>query len=123
MIRGTVTEHLEATIPIALRAADGQTVSTIAVIDTGFNGHLALPPEMIARLGFEPIGHLSALLGDGRRALLAVYEATVVWGGEDRAVEALRSEARALVGMSLLRGSNVTITVQVGGSVLVEQGD
>jgi len=120
MIQGVVTAQLQATIPVALRAADGRAVSMTAVIDTGFNGHLALPPEMIEELVLEPIGYLPALLGDGRQVQLAAYIATVVWDGEDRALEALRSDAGTLVGMSLLHGSNVAIAVRAGGLVSVE---
>lgn len=106
-----------------LRAADGQTVEATAVIDTGFNGNVALPSETIERLDLEPIGHLQALLGDGRQVQLAVYDATVLWHGEDRDVEAVSSEAGTLVGMALLKGSTVAITVRAGGSVTVERVD
>ena len=123
MIRGSVNQQLEATIPIVLRAADGAAVEATAIIDTGFNGNLALPLELIERLELEPIGHLSALVGDGRQVQLSVYEATVVWHGADRDVEALCSQAGTLVGTTLLQGSSVAITVRAGGPVTVDQVD
>lgn len=119
MIRGAVTDRLEATIPIHLRAADNRLVEVQAVIDTGFNGHVALPASIIERLALEPLGQLPALLGDGRRVVLAVYDATVVWEGAEREVEALHSDAGALVGMALLHGSELRIGVRPGGPVSV----
>ena len=119
MIRGAVTDRLEATIPIHMRAADNRLVEVQAVIDTGFNGHVALPASIIERLALEPLGQLPALLGDGRRVVLAVYDATVVWEGAEREVEALHSDAGALVGMALLHGSELRIGVRPGGPVSV----
>jgi clan AA aspartic protease len=119
VIRGAVTDRLEATIPIHLRAADNRLVEVQAVIDTGFNGHVALPASIIERLALEPLGQLPALLGDGRRVVLAVYDATVVWEGAEREVEALHSDAGALVGMALLHGSELRIGVRPGGPVSV----
>ena len=108
MIRGAVTDRLEATIPIHLRAADNRLL-----------GHFALPASIIERLALEPLGQLPALLGDGRRVVLAVYDATVVWEGAEREVEALHSDAGALVGMALLHGSELRIGVRPGGPVSV----
>ncbi len=114
-----VTDRLEATLTITLRAADDQPVEVRAVVDTGFNGHVALPAAIIERLALEPLGQLPALLGDGRRVVLAVYDATVMWEGVEREVEALHSDAGALVGMSLLRDSELRIVVRPGGPVSV----
>jgi predicted aspartyl protease len=53
MIIGVVNAHTEATIPLPMRAADGREQEIEAILDTGFNGSLTLPPTMIASLGLQ----------------------------------------------------------------------
>ncbi len=47
MIEGFVNANLEAVITIPLRGPTGQTREIDAVIDTGFNGYLTLPPMAV----------------------------------------------------------------------------
>ena len=51
MIDGTVTEDREIVIPLEVLAADASAVSIHAVVDTGFNGFLTLPSQIINALG------------------------------------------------------------------------
>ena len=51
MIEGFVNANLEAVVAIPLQGPAGQTQEVDAVIDTGFNGYLTLPPTMVADLG------------------------------------------------------------------------
>ena len=51
MIRGEVSADWEATIRLKVLGPSGQEEDVEAVIDTGFNGFLTLPPDLIARLG------------------------------------------------------------------------
>ena len=44
MIAGVVNAHAEAIIRLPVRAADGREQDIEAVLDTGFNGSLTLPP-------------------------------------------------------------------------------
>ena len=50
MITGVVNAHREATICLLLQAADGRDQEIEAILDTGFNGSLTLPPSVIAAL-------------------------------------------------------------------------
>jgi len=57
MITGAVTSELEAQIQLAIRGASGREQILDAVIDTGFNGHLTLPPDVVAAFGLPRVGH------------------------------------------------------------------
>ena len=56
MILGVVNAHSEATIRLPVRDAVGHEHEIEAVLDTGFNGSLTLPPALIAALGL-PLAH------------------------------------------------------------------
>jgi predicted aspartyl protease len=51
MITGVVTSFYQATIRLIVRGPTGQAQEIEAVIDTGFDGVLSLPPADIATLG------------------------------------------------------------------------
>ena len=90
------------------------------MIDTGFNGFLTLPAQLINDLGLPFIHITSAQLGDGSEVHLEVFEATVLWDGEARNVNILSAAGGPLVGMSMLSGYRVTVEVEHGGSVVIE---
>ena len=52
MIRGYVNRYLEPVVTIEMEDNQGDLQSFEAIMDTGFNGELALPAQMIAHLGF-----------------------------------------------------------------------
>ena len=53
MLTGTVNDRLEAIVHLTVDDAQGASLDIAAVIDTGFNGFLTLPPATIAQLGLE----------------------------------------------------------------------
>ena len=53
MIIGVVNAQTEAIIRLPVRAADGREQEIEAILDTGFNGSLTLPPAVIASLGLQ----------------------------------------------------------------------
>jgi predicted aspartyl protease len=50
MMTGVVTPNRQAVIELTLRSTGGQVNTVEAVIDTGFNGFLTLPPHLSAIL-------------------------------------------------------------------------
>jgi predicted aspartyl protease len=84
MMQGVVNSRREATFPLVVGNSDGQRQFIDTVIDTGFDGFLPLPAEMIIRLGLPwTISH-RATLGDGSETLFDFYTGTVIWDGQYR---------------------------------------
>ena len=119
MIAGSVNHHLEASLPVDI-IVHGDAIQTVAtVVDTGFSGELVLQEDIIRRLGLNPIGRRTFELANGELFDFDTYLATISWHGDRRLARVLQSEGEQLVGMSLLRGSRVTIDVWDGGEVTV----
>jgi len=121
MITGRVTPDREAVIGIEVAGPSDRSHRIEAVIDTGYNGHLTLPSQLIGTLHLAFAGHRRGMLADGSDLLLDVYLATVIWHGKPREVLVSQAEGAALVGMSLLRGSRLKMDVVDGGHVAIEE--
>lgn len=119
MITGAVTRDREAIIPIIVRGTSGQSQEVEAIIDTGFDGSLSLPPSLIAQLGLMWRQRGRALLADGTETLFDMYEATVIWDTQPRRIIVDEADTAPLVGMSLLADHRLIIDVRVGGSVMI----
>ena len=120
MIEGLVNASLEAVVTIRLQGPAGQAQEVDAVIDTGFNGYLTLPPVLVAYLQLPVLGEGEAVLADGGEAAFEVYGVTVVWDGQPRLVESGAVGVDPLVGMALLDGHNLNVEVADGGRVVIE---
>ena len=111
--------NLEAVVTIFLRGPKGQTQQVDAVIDTGFNGYLALPPMLVGDLGLPIVGDGEAVLADGREVSFNVYGVTVLWDGLARYVETGAVGDEPLIGMSMLVGYDLHMKVADGGRVTI----
>lgn len=120
MTQGEVGFERLATVPIFLRGRDGAPGITLsAVIDTGFDGFLSLPPETIAALRLEYFGKQKQSVFGGGEILCDVYLLAVQFAGEGRGITVLSSETPPLIGMRLLYGTELRIDVVDGGKVTV----
>lgn len=119
MIAGTVNADLEAIVPLVVLGPAGQQEPVDAVLDTGFNGYVALPPERVASLGLTWLGREQGILADGSVDLFDAYDAAVLWDGQPRRVEADAVEGSPLLGMALLQGHALRIEVVAGGGVSI----
>ena len=110
----------EPVITLAVRGPSGRWRDTEAVVDTGFNGFLTLPTQLVTdlELPFASIGR--ATLADGSEVAFSVFRATVHWDGRRIDVEASGADTTPLVGMRLLDGYNLNIDVTAGGRVLIQ---
>lgn len=120
MITGQVTVDREAVIQLEVYGSEQKREIVDFVIDTGFNGNLILPGDLVERLNLQLAGKRRATLGDGNTVLLDVCIASVLWYKERREVLALRADGGPLIGMSLLHGNRLNMEVVNGGEVTIE---
>jgi len=120
MITGVVTHELEAVLNILLQSAGGHSETVPAVIDTGFDGFIALPPDLIARMQLPFAGSVCLCQADGNETWFRSFEVIVPWHGERLVVHAAEIGAGALVGMALLHAGRLTMDVLEDGPVRVE---
>ena len=119
MISGRVTEELKVrvNIPVSVDSAVWNVLDT--VIDTGFNGQLALPEETILTLGL--------VLDRSRRVTPAIGETRVVasgyiqltWDGVPRPARVIQAGTEPLIGMALLWNHRITIDAVPNGPVTI----
>jgi len=121
MIYGVVNLRCEATLPLVVRNSSGQREAIKTVIDTGFDGFLSLPSEIITRLGLSWIISNPATLGDGSETVFDFYTATVIWDGQYRDIDIAASETEPLLGMAMLYGYRLQIDNVEGGRVMIEE--
>ncbi|OKH32143.1 clan AA aspartic protease [[Phormidium ambiguum] IAM M-71] len=120
MISGIVTDR-HATVTLTFLLSNGSTIPIEFVIDTGFTGHLCLPPEAVSLLRFPFIYDLPANLADNSEVLLPVHEAVIIWNGEEREVSVLATGRRPLLGTALLEAHELVVQFTEGGLVTIEE--
>ena len=120
MIIGKITANREAIIELEVVGSSQKKEKVEAVVDTGFNGYLTLPNDLINYLKLQRAGSRHVTLGDGNVVVLDMYFAKVVWHGEEREVLALQADGGPLIGMSLLYGSRLVLEVMHNGDVTIE---
>ncbi|MCE2399430.1 hypothetical protein J4G08_00925 [Candidatus Poribacteria bacterium] len=84
MINGKITTHREAIIGLEVIGSNQKREKVEAVIDTGFNGYLTLPNNLINSLNLQQAGSRRVTLGDGNIVVLEMYFAKVLWHGQER---------------------------------------
>jgi clan AA aspartic protease len=120
MMVGAVTAGDEAVLTVTVASLSGSLEARVeVVVDTGFTGHLTLRPETVERLALPVVGSAESVLADGSTIVEDFCLARVFWHGTPRSVHALVVDAIPLLGMSLLRGSELRVRAEPGGEVVV----
>ena len=120
MIEGVVNAFYEPVVRLTLHGPAGQPLEVEAVVDTGYNGLLALPSSMVAELGLPYRGYGEASLADGSTVSFDIYDVTILWDGQRRYIEVDEANSTPLVGMMLMDRHNLNIDVENGGRVLIQ---
>ncbi len=82
-----------------------------AIIDTGFNGALLLPQEIIKEIKLKKIGVSDYIMADGTTSETELYLSEIEWIGKKKKVTVVSSSSDiALVGMELLYDSKITLS-------------
>ena len=122
MMNGYVNRDLEPMVAIEIEDREGTFQSFEAILDTGFNGEIALPPRTIQRLGLADRGRaLNWTVATGEEVEAREFTGVVSWHGQSRRVIVLETGGEPLVGTSLLSGSRLSIDMRTGGEVLIEE--
>lgn len=119
MISGWVNAYREAIVRLPVRDLQGREQVIEAVIDTGFNGYLTLPPDVIASLDLPFRRNGRAVLGDGSAVTFDIHEAVVLWNGSARRISVDAADTTPLLGMALLYGHELSVQVIEGGEALI----
>jgi clan AA aspartic protease len=120
MLTGRITAEREAVVRFQVLGPAGQAKAVEAAIDTGFDGYLTLPAELVRHLDLPFLGTTTATLGDGNSVHMTLHLASVLWEEEPWEVLVLAAEGGILVGMALLAGCRVTLDVEEDGAVTIE---
>lgn len=91
-------------MPFATLRVQNQDVECL--IDTGFNGSLLLPIEMIKRHNLTKVGNIKYVMANGAPSESEMYEVEIQWQNKRIKVNAIASDTDfALIGMELLKHS------------------
>lgn len=120
MIEGLVNADYEAVVRVTLQGMEGQEREVDAVIDTGFNRYLTLPPTLVAELGAASLGRSRLVLANGSEDTFEVCAVTVLWDDQPRYVETYVADSTPLIGMLLLDGHSLYMKIEDGGRVNIE---
>ncbi len=120
MIEGAVNAAYEAALTLSVRGPGGRPREIEAVVDTGYNGFLTLPPVLVGELDLPFVTSGDATLADGSAVSFDIHAVTVDWDGHARHIEADAAETTPLVGMRLLAGHDLLVEVEHGGRVVIE---
>lgn len=109
MLTGNVDALRRTLVPITIRGPFGFR-SVNAIVDTGFNGHLAVPDAVATQLGLVREGSILNRLADGRVSRAPTYAAEVEWvNGPVGCYCVGTALSDTLVGTALLEGCALAI--------------
>ncbi len=119
MIEGVVNAAYEPIVRLAVQGPSGQSREIEAIVDTGYNGYLTLPPGLVTDLDipFASIGW--GTLADGSEVRFDVHYCTVLWDGQQRYIRVHMSDSTPLAGMALLHSHSLYVKVQDRGRVVI----
>ena len=119
-IEGIVSLSLEIAVPIHVGGSTGRNRIISAVVDTGFEGFLALPSVMAEELSLPYADEERMVMADGRIERIPLHRAAVLWDGVPRSVRVhVVDSETALIGVKLLQGYNLNVDFVEGGRVSI----
>ena len=89
------------------------------MVDTGFNGFLCLPEELVESLRMPYLYSRAARMADDQDRNIRLHQAQIHWDGKARTIEAHASGATALNGMQLMTDHRLEMDIRIGGAVQI----
>lgn len=120
MISGTVTTNFDAIVPLTLVNEGGIQHDIEAIVDTGFNGWLSLPLDLIEEMEFSWTHIAWVLLADDSETPCDVYDGSVLWNEKSRRIPVDCGGETPLIGMRLLENHMLQVMVTPNGSVTID---
>jgi len=117
---GSVNDLLEPILKVAVKDSGGHIHQFETLIDTGFNGYLTLPSNLITAIGLPWLFRQQAELADGSFETFDVHKAIIIWDDALLTVEVEAVDAIPFIGMGVLDGYALRVDVTRGGSVKIE---
>ncbi len=119
MINGIVIGR-QPQLKIVLRISSFPDLELACVINTGFEGALALPAAAISKLQLPYVASINTKLANDEDFITPVYRATVVWDGVELEVPVLAMGIRPQIGTLLLNNFNLNIDFSDGSILSIE---
>jgi clan AA aspartic protease len=116
---GIVTPDFEPIIRLRI-SGDTDDLELDFLVDTGFNGFLALPLSVTEQLNLKPVGFTTLTLADGAMRQTPTYLATAFWDEVSRDIRVLAIGDRPVLGLQLLKNHVLHIEIRDGGAVSLE---
>jgi clan AA aspartic protease len=120
VIHGTVI-GLQARMNILLHVEGGANVEVEFIVDTGFEGFLTLPLDLVVKFDLPYVAKIQANLADNSQVATNAHAVKIVWDGIERDVIVLAMGRRPLVGTALLEDCHLSIDFCEGGTVIVDE--
>ena len=112
-----VAGNLYPTVCVEVTGNGGDSAMIEATLDTGFTGSLALPFEMVDRLGLEYLRDRAVILADGSQREVGIFRGSVMLATEWHDVHIHIGGPGALVGMRLMWGANISLDAVAEGDI------
>ena len=121
LARDVIIPTGEPRVTVSVADVTGELHPFEFLVDTGFDGDITLPLEVIQRMRLPYIRPGRAILADNLEREFGTYGAEVSWKGRIVEVAVLQSEDRPpLLGMGLLWGSRLVVDAEDGGQVTIQ---
>ena len=119
MIHGHVV-GLQARVSVAVDSPTQNTVQLEFVIDTGFEGALTMPTDMIAELGLPFIEEMTAKPANGETVRTDVHISRIIWDETEVEASVPALGSRPLLGTSLLAGKDLVAQFVDAGLITID---
>ena len=121
MIEGIVNNFDEPIINLDIHLSSSTSKKVSAIIDTGFNGYISIPPTLIEKSNWDFLGTEEYELANGDIVEEKVYLGKIVFDGDELQVFSLTNRTKdVLIGTKVLK--NKILKVDFKDSKVIIEG-